>query len=84
MSYEYNPYEPYIIRYVKRNNKFEYNKDEIDFLNWMTIVENLVHSKTDITLDDLPDEDYRTNFDNKLSTSDMALIVLKGFFLSYQ
>lgn len=49
------------------------------FYIWKTTVENIVYEKIGYTLDDLPDELYRDNFDNGSTAEYMAEKVIKNF-----
>ena len=54
-----------------------------NFYKWKKIVDNLVFVLIAHHLDDLPDEDFRINFDNGLHPCDMAKIVEANFVQSY-
>lgn len=47
------------------------------FEYWKQSVENVVFLLTGHFLDDLPDENYRINYDNGLHICDMAKIIIK-------
>lgn len=70
--------EPYIAREIKRNYKEQYNDDDINFLIWMTNIEKIVYNKLNAALDEIPDEDYRLNYENKITYEEMAKIVIKN------
>ena len=70
------PLVPYNERYIRKNNKTNL---DIDFLNWMTEIENYVYSQINLNLDDLPDELYRINFDKGTTPKEMAKIVVDNF-----
>ena len=71
---------PYSERYIRMNNRTNL---DIDFLNWMTEVENYVYSQINLSLDDLPDELYRINFDQGTTPEEMAKVVLDNFNHTY-
>ena len=71
---------PYCERYFRMNNKTNL---DIDFLNWMTEVENYVYTQINLSLDDLPDELYRINFDQGTTPKEMAEVVLDNFNHTY-
>ena len=48
----------------------------MDFEYWKFSVESIVYILTGFKLDDLPDENYRINYENGLHICDMAKIVL--------
>ena len=80
MSNQSNP-PPYIIRCIRKSRKHEsFNQEDIQFLNWMTEVENHVYDKLEISIDELPDEPYRSSFEDGMKAQDMARIVLRNAF----
>ena len=50
----------------------------VDFIIWKDLVDSIVFIATGYHLDDLPDEDFRINFDNGLNICDMARIVINN------
>ena len=69
--------EPYIVRYIRINHiKQQFDNDDVNFLNWMTQIENIVYFKLGLSLDDLPDEMYRIQFDNETTAEYMANTVI--------
>ena len=53
------------------------------FYEWKKLVDSIVFILTGYYLDDLPDEDFRINFDNGLHPCDMAKIVEANFMQSF-
>ena len=51
----------------------------VPFEEWKRIVGDIVFVSIGYHLDDLPDEDYRINYDNNLHYCDMAKIVVNNF-----
>jgi hypothetical protein len=49
-----------------------------NFFSWRSRVEKIVYDNLKIFLDDLPDENYRINFENGVSAQTMAEIVLSN------
>jgi len=50
-----------------------------DFCIWINEVESQVFNKITYYLLDLPDENYRMNFENGQSSTNMANIIIKNF-----
>ena len=48
------------------------------FFSWRSKVEKIVYNNLKVFLDDLPDENYRINFENGVSAQTMAEIVLSN------
>lgn len=55
------------------------DEDTVRFLNWMLQVEKIVYSQIGFTLNDLPDELYGVNFEDGMTSEEMASIVLDDF-----
>jgi hypothetical protein len=53
---------------------------EFSFEKWMSLVESLVYNEIKINLNDLPDEDFRMNYNDGLSPNGMATIVLNNYY----
>jgi hypothetical protein len=49
-----------------------------NFFSWRSRVEKIVYDNLKVFLDDLPDENYRINFENGVSVQTMAEIVLSN------
>jgi hypothetical protein len=49
-----------------------------NFFSWRSRVEKIVYDNLKVFLDDLPDENYRINFENGVSAQTMAEIVLSN------
>jgi hypothetical protein len=63
---------------------FSMDSDEVpdeDMLynDWVNKVERIVYASLQMYLDDLPDENYRVNFDDGMSPEDMAKIIITPF-----
>lgn len=54
-------------------------RSEIRFMNWVDAVEKIVLKKTGVNLLDLPDEDYRTYHDNKITPTSMAKYIVNDY-----
>jgi hypothetical protein len=54
-----------------------------EFYQWRELVNSIVFILTNNFIDDLPDENYRINFDNGLHACDMAKIVEANFMQSF-
>jgi hypothetical protein len=71
------------------NNSYDDENDDgmnedpnVLYCEWMSTVSSIVFSQINIDLDDLPDENYRINFDEEMSPEDMASIVLGRYYYS--
>jgi hypothetical protein len=53
---------------------------EFSFEKWMSLVESLVYNEIKMKLIDLPDEDFRINYDDGLSPNGMATIVINNYY----
>jgi hypothetical protein len=49
------------------------------FEEWKKIINDIVFISIGYILDDLPDEDFRINYDNGIYYGDMAKIVIDNF-----
>lgn len=49
------------------------------FEQWRNLVDSIVFIVINLHLDDLPDEDFRINYDNGLHVCDMAKLVIINF-----
>jgi len=58
----------------KNNERITY----INFLIWMTNTEKIVYAKIESRLDDLPDEDYYSYYEDGVTYDNMAKIVIKN------
>ena len=58
------------------SNDDKSNEDSL-YIEWMIKVEKIVYESVQMYLDDLPDENYRINFDDGMCHEDMARIVLR-------
>lgn len=47
------------------------------YMEWYNIVSILVYNELGVELDDLPDENYRMNFENGVLPQDMAKIIIE-------
>lgn len=54
-------------------------KDDEAFSKWMDLVEKQVFKKLQLMLRDLPDENYRISFEDKISAHEMATIVINDY-----
>lgn len=52
------------------------NNQEIKFDDWIKTVNTIVDLKSGFSLDDLPDEDYRSFFDSGITTTEMVYYIL--------
>ena len=68
-------YSSYSSRIVVKTNS------DKKFVKWMNRVEKNVYDKIQVALADLPDENYRILFEDKLSSNEMATIVTKDYNL---
>lgn len=59
------------------NNELTF--ENIKFYRWMDQVETKVFNKIQYYLMDLPDENYRINYENGMTTDEMSSIVLKNY-----
>jgi len=50
------------------------------FKNWLLDVEDIVYYNIEMKLIDLPDEDFRMNYDSGVSAQYMADIVLDNYY----
>ena len=50
------------------------------FKNWLLDVEDIVYYNIEMKLIDLPDEDFRMNYDSDVSAQYMADIVLDNYY----
>ena len=71
MTY-YNIMSSYEI-YRKKNDKDD------KFWKWILFVETEVFKKLSIKLIELPDENYRVNFDSGMTTNEMIIIILDQY-----
>mgnify|MGYP005997351557 CR=1 FL=1 len=71
----YNSLKPYSLRIITKT------RNDKKFNAWMNEVEKEVYSKINIALIDLPDENYRMLFDDKINPIEMALIVTKDYYM---
>lgn len=67
-------YENYYRQHCSKNNLNINNK----FIDWINEIENLVMLNYEITLLDLPDENYMYHFENGLSINDMYNIIVSS------
>ena len=51
---------------------------------WMNSVAAIVYIKIKLDLQDLPDEDYRLNFDDGVSSTTMAKIIIENYINSLE
>jgi len=50
----------------------------LPFDEWMRTVEHLVYSDIGLYLEDLPDENFRMNYEDNMSPEEMALIITEN------
>ena len=50
----------------------------MSFDQWIIIVGNIVYEETGMDIDDLPDENYRINYDSGVSAVTMSQIVISN------
>jgi len=75
--------------YNQMNDQYEYSQYANDandandantlFMDWMNKVYEIVYNKLEISLDDLPDENYRISFENNMTPPNMANIVIHRY-----
>lgn len=64
------------------NKKNIVNIDNFD--NWKNKINGYVYEEINITLDDLPDQNYRIWYDsNKLSPKNLAIIILGDYYKQF-
>ena len=76
LSYDNEECNNTICRYDMKKNL------TVLYREWMNTVSKIVYMKIHIHLDDLPDENYRINFDQDMTAEDMAKIVLRTYYYS--
>lgn len=50
----------------------------LPFEDWMNTVEDLVYNDIGLYLEDLPDENFRMNYEDNMSPEEMALIITEN------
>ena len=57
------------------------NQKSLDdsFEEWMYKVEEIIYKKLEFKLDDLPDEQYRINYDEGITPQDMGKIIISNY-----
>jgi len=50
----------------------------LPFDEWMCTVEHLVYNDIGLYLEDLPDENFRMNYEDNMSPEEMALIITEN------
>ena len=61
------------------NNDINKENKNISYFEWLHTVETLVFNKIGLYLEDLPDETFRINFDDGMSTLEMAKIIIDPY-----
>ena len=56
----------------------------VSFEKWKQCVDDIVFVIIGYHLDDLPDENFRINYDNNLNYCDMAKIILSNFSFNFE
>lgn len=68
--------EYYISQNIKKNIPID-----AKFVKWINTVEGIVLKKLNMSLSDIPDEDYMLNYESKIEPNDMAQYIIKQYDL---
>jgi len=63
-------------QYNQLNCSIDDQLDEDSYTEWIIKVEKIVYASIQMYLDDLPDENYRINFDDGMIPEEMAKIII--------
>ncbi len=68
-------YSEYYIKYCRKNS----NVPNTKFIVWVNQVEQIVIKNLNMNLLEIPDEDYMYYYESKMSSNDMAKIILDQY-----
>ena len=68
-------YSEYYIKYCEKNS----NAPNAKFIVWVNQVEQIVIKHLNMNLLEIPDEDYMYYYESKMSSNDMAKIILDQY-----
>ena len=59
------------------------SNETISFKSWKEQIENEIMCKLNVSLDDLPDENYHINYENGMSVDEMINIIIENNRVSF-